>query len=280
MRILALVASPRRLGNSEILAKEMLASLPDEIEKEMIRLTDLAIGPCRACYACLPAGKDCVLEDDLDFLLDRIRAADGVVIVSPCYFLGSHTTVKTIGDRLISVLADQAGFSGKRCVTATVYGIPDWEGYAREAVRNFARFLHLEVVGSMAVQAANPGEAVCPEVLAQAAELAQRLIGAASPREEAAGAILCKGCASSLLQVARSGEVHCVMCGAKGRLSQDGGEISAAFAAEEAGRFSPEGMEEHARRLAQVKEEYLANRGELFKIRKPYENYDWWVKPR
>ena len=279
MKILGLVASPRRLGNSEILVKEMLASLPDEIEKEMIRLTDLEIEPCRACYACLPAEKDCVLKDDLSFLLDKIKAADGVIIVSPCYFLGSHTAVKTIGDRLISVLANQSDFRAKKCVTATTYGVPDWEGYAREAVRNFAGFLHLDVVGSMAVQAANPGDVVRPEVLAQARELAGRLTGMALPQEEVTDVILCESCSSSLLQVDRAGGIRCVMCGARGRLSHDQARFSAVYDEGEEYRFSPEGMNEHAERLERIKEEYLANRGQLFQVRKPYENYDWWVKP-
>ena len=59
MKVLGLVASPRNLGNSEILVKEMLASLPYTIEKEMIRLSALAIQPCKACYACLPDGWHC-----------------------------------------------------------------------------------------------------------------------------------------------------------------------------------------------------------------------------
>jgi multimeric flavodoxin WrbA len=54
----------------------MLASLPDSIDQKMIQLTDLAIQHCVACYACLPEGKPCVIEDDLVFVLDNIKAAD------------------------------------------------------------------------------------------------------------------------------------------------------------------------------------------------------------
>ena len=67
MKVLALVASQRKLGNSEILAKEMLSALPDTVEKEMIRLTDLEIQGCKACYACLAEETGYVIQDDLHF---------------------------------------------------------------------------------------------------------------------------------------------------------------------------------------------------------------------
>lgn len=103
MRVLGLVASVRKLGNSEIMVKEMLAALPDDVEKTMIRLSDLNIGQCQACYACLPPNKSCIIDDDLPFLLNNIRRADAVIIGTSCYFLGTHTSLKVIGDRLISV---------------------------------------------------------------------------------------------------------------------------------------------------------------------------------
>ncbi len=277
MKVLALVGSPRRLGNSEILAKEMLAALPADAEKEMVRLTELRIEPCRACYACLPAERGCVIEDDLAFLLARVKAADAVVIAAPCYFLGAHTSVKTVGDRLIAILANSAEYAGKRCVTAVTYGIPGWEGYAREMVMNFARFLHLEVVGSMLVQAASPGEAARPEVLAEARALAGRLL-AGGADVSLPGVCTCRRCGSSLLQISPDGEVRCPMCDARGRLRAAGAGMAVEFAPDGHGRFSPAGKDEHAALLTAIKERYLATRSELFQLRKPYEGLDLWVK--
>jgi multimeric flavodoxin WrbA len=76
VKILGLVSSPRRLGNSEIVVKEMMNRLPDDWDKQMIRLNDLRIDRCKGCYACLPKEKRCVLKDNLNFFLDHIRAAD------------------------------------------------------------------------------------------------------------------------------------------------------------------------------------------------------------
>jgi multimeric flavodoxin WrbA/uncharacterized Zn finger protein (UPF0148 family) len=277
MRVLALVGSPRKLGNAEILAKEMLAALPAGTEREMIRLPELDIKPCRACYACLPADRGCVIGDDMAFLLDRIRAADAVIIAAACYFLGAHTSVKTAGDRLIAVLANNAEFAGKRCVTAVTYGIPGWEGYAREMVLNFARFLHLDVVGSMLAQAASPGEAARPEVLAEARELAGRLVSGKADLS-LNGVQVCPACGSSLLQLTPAGGVRCPMCDARGKLTVKDGEVAVEFAAAAHERFSPAGKEEHAALLTAIKERYMATRSELFRARKPYEDMDWWAK--
>ena len=52
MRVLGIISSPRRGGNSELAAKEILNTLPDSWEKAMININDLDIKTCTACYAC------------------------------------------------------------------------------------------------------------------------------------------------------------------------------------------------------------------------------------
>jgi multimeric flavodoxin WrbA len=191
MKILGLVASPRRLGNCEIIVSEMLRSLPDDFEKEMLRLPALAISDCKACYACLPSDKGCIIKDDLDFFLERIKQADCIIIASPCYFLGVHTSIKKICDRFISILNNASQFAGKKCVTVITYGIPGWEGYAREALMSFSRFLHLDHQGDLVIQAANPGESATEAILDKARMLAQRLLGTNGQEQDSTVLNLC-----------------------------------------------------------------------------------------
>lgn len=278
MKVLGIVASARRLGNSEILAKEMLSSLPEQVEKTLIRLTDLDIRQCTACYACLPEDSRCVIKDDLEFLFEHIRQADAVIITAPCYFLGPHTTVKLVSDRLISLLQKAGEFSGKKCVVAVSYGIEGWEGYAREATVNLAGFLHLDVVGTMLVKAASPGEVVKPEVLAEARQLAAALLSGV-PVQSTADLLSCEDCGSTLLQLSLNGKVECRMCGLHGKLEVEGEKTHICFDMRQHKRFSPEGMTEHGKLLEAVRDEYIAQRQELNKLRKPYQAYDWWVKP-
>lgn len=279
MKILGLVASPRKLGNSEILIKEMAASLPGNHSITLLRLSDLNIRHCQACYACLPAENSCILDDDLPFFLDAVAQADCILLGTPCYFLGAHTSLKLIGDRLISILHNGARFAGKKCVITVTYGVPGWDGYAREAAMSFARFLHLDVLGVLSLCAANPGEVAQPDILAQARHLAQRLLPAATPAAPSSPPLHCPSCDSSLLHLSPSGAVSCPLCDWKGAIANTGSVLSLAGPCCHQ-RYSAEGMEHHAAVLDQIKNEFIKTRTSLYRLRQPYKSFDhWWIKP-
>ena len=285
MKVLAIVASARKVGNSEILAKEMLASLPDSVEKRMLRLEDCRIEPCRACYACLASGTDCIIPDDLASILHEIQEADAIILASPVYFLGMHTRLKLLCDRLISVLNESAKYAGRRCVAAVPYGVAGWQGYGVEATVSFARFLHLDVVGVLPVHAANPGEAVQAEVLSRARELAGRLL----PKNETelpaerednarqttnAGDVACSACGSGIFRVSKVGGIQCVICGTSAKFEMpataDDATVQCTWTMPDPFRYSAAGMAEHAHRLEEIKAEFIARRQELLAVRKPY----------
>ena len=278
MKVLAIVASARKTGNSEILAKEMLAALPASAEKRLIHLAELNIEPCRACYACLPTGCKCVIGDDFAGLLSAIREAEAVIIASPVYFLGMHTRLKLVCDRLIAVVNEAESYTGRRCVVVVPYGVEGWQGYGVEATVSFARFLHLNVVGVLPVHAANPGEAVRPEILADARRLAGKLTAGATANSAAdvsqvrqPDALSCAFCGSGLVRVTADGGLRCGLCDAGGRLSAAGdGLLKCEWETPEHFRFSPQGMKEHAERLERIKTEFLARRHELAEARAPY----------
>ena len=284
MKVLAIVASARKTGNSEILAREMLAALQESVEKKMIRLADFNIEPCKACYACLPSGCDCVIQDDYDVFLQQVRAADAVIVAAPVYFLGMHTRLKLLCDRFISVLNEAEKYAGRRCVVAVPYGVAGWQGYGVEATVSFARFLHLEVVGVMPVHAANPGEVVQPEVLKRARELAGLLLGEVLPDNNATmlrqsvdeSDLVCGFCGSGMLRVSLDGGSRCVLCGAIGRIKASGegsgSMLQCHWQPPEHPRFSPSGMQEHGARLEQIKADFMTRRDELAELRKPYKN--------
>ena len=286
MKVLAIVSSARKVGNSEILAKEMLAALPDSVEKKVLRLEDFRIEPCRACYACLTSGKDCIIPDDLASILHEIQEADAIILASPVYFLGMHTRLKLLCDRLISVMNEGEKYAGRRCVVAVPYGVADWQGYGVEATVSVARFLHLDVVGVLPVRAANPGEAVRPEILGRARELAGRLLSAdaASPDSGDATAVVrqstevddiaCPVCGSGILRISTDGGLRCAICGTIGNLRATPAvaamELQPAWTATEHFRYSAAGMAEHARRLEAIKADFMSHRQELLMLRKPY----------
>ena len=51
--VLGIVASPRKLGNSELAVKEIGSRIEEPHQLKMIRLNDFDIQPCIGCYRCL-----------------------------------------------------------------------------------------------------------------------------------------------------------------------------------------------------------------------------------
>lgn len=281
MKVLGICASQRKLGNSEILLKEMLSHFPDRMEKNLIRTTDLNILPCNACYACLPEDKPCVLQDDFNFLLSQIQSADIVLIASPVYFLGMHNSLKMIQDRFISILNKGHLFPKKKCLLAIPYGIKEWEGAAYSQLNAFAQFLNLEVQESLLIQAPNPGEVITENHLADLKTMVDRLLANQKPEVNAHQIIYCPACQSDLLQFYSTGKVRCIYCNYQGQAQLYSSKFSVNWEPNQHLRFSASGLKAHAALLESIKNQYLSKRQQLNEIRKPYRNFDfWWVNPK
>ena len=107
--ILILSASPRKNGNSDILCHQFMKGAEDAGNQvELIPLYDKNIGFCRACYACFKSGK-CVLKDDMAEILDKIQAADVLVVATPTYFLTMNGKLKNTIDRFLPKWQDLSG---------------------------------------------------------------------------------------------------------------------------------------------------------------------------
>ncbi len=146
-------------------------------------------------------------------------------------------------------------------------------------MNNFAHFLHLDLVGNMVVKAASPGEVIRPEILQEARALAASVVIPGKQQNlTIPGVLTCQGCGSSLLQIQESGQVRCVMCGTEGELSSNDKTYEIHTVKDKPIRYSQQGMDEHTRKLEDVKKSYIANRNELFALRKKYDSYDWWIK--
>ena len=84
--MLAISASPRRGGNSEVLCDEFLRGAAERGHAvEKLRLAEKRSAPCLACSACADS-HDCVRKDDMAEVLAALKAADVIVLASPVYF--------------------------------------------------------------------------------------------------------------------------------------------------------------------------------------------------
>ena len=83
MKVLAVLGSPRRGGNTETLLDEALRGASDHGGVcEKIVLRDLRITPCLEIYQCTKAGI-CAIKDDMQTLFPKIEQAERLILASP-----------------------------------------------------------------------------------------------------------------------------------------------------------------------------------------------------
>ncbi len=108
LKVVAFNGSPRPDGNTGRLIRRVF----QELEREGIatELVDLAGSRLRGCTACMRCRTDtnrrCALDDDpLNGWLEKMFAADGILLGSPTYFADITAELKA--------LIDRAGFVGR-----------------------------------------------------------------------------------------------------------------------------------------------------------------------
>lgn len=102
MKVVAFNGSARPKGNTAILLNLVLEELRCEgIETELVSLAGRALPGCRACYQCFEkADGHCVVTGDiLNECMDKMAAADGILLGSPTYFSDLTAAMKALIER-------------------------------------------------------------------------------------------------------------------------------------------------------------------------------------
>jgi len=269
--VLGLIGSPRRLGNCEVLVKEIWKNLGAGYKLRLIRLPSLDIRPCQACYACV-MGKACPARDDMDFLLDCIAGSDAYIIASPVYFLGAHSIFKRILDRGFLLYNILERTYGKPCILLNLYGMGDRLGAAPHTLMTLASFLGLAIKTSVNIKAALPGEVLMDENIASTAlGLAQKLFSE-EHREPSHG---CPFCGCDIVRMEEQGLI-CTLCHGRFGIDPSGGTVRI----KEGQIFgTPEHMLLHRGWLGGMKQEFLKKRKEILKITLAYKDLGEWMEP-
>jgi len=163
--VLILVGSPRRLGNSAVLAEQIAAGVHSAgAQVETFFLQDLSIQPCDGCDACHDnPGSGCILEDDMQKLYPKLREASAIVIATPIYWFTMSAQTKLCIDRWYALEGtDGNELAGKRFGFALAYGDTDpYTSGAINAIRSFqdmCRYLKANLVGIVYGSANDAGE--------------------------------------------------------------------------------------------------------------------------
>jgi multimeric flavodoxin WrbA len=151
MKVVAFNGSPRRDGNTKILIDTIFEILQKEgIETEMVQLGNKKVHGCTACGKCKEKqdGKCHIKNDHLNYCIEKMVEADGIIIGSPVYFADVTTEVKALID-VAGYVTRANGFLLKKKIGAGVIAVRRGGAlHTFETINNFFLINQMIVPGS------------------------------------------------------------------------------------------------------------------------------------
>ena len=123
MKVVAINGSARKGGNTAILLGHVLGELANEgIETELVELAGADIHGCLACRKCSTRkDRHCSQTDDMgNVCIDKMAAADGILLGSPTYVADISPEIKTLIDRACLVAGANGGMFRRKVGAAVV----------------------------------------------------------------------------------------------------------------------------------------------------------------
>ena len=101
-KIVMLVGSPRKHGNTDTLAHAFLEGIDQKKNSiAVISIPDIKVKGCVGCNYCYrDAEHRCALQDDMQQIYQELSAAEVLVVATPIYFYGIPSQLKAVIDRL------------------------------------------------------------------------------------------------------------------------------------------------------------------------------------
>jgi len=147
VRLLGIVGSPRRGGNTHTLVSRVLEGAEDGgATTDLVLLEEVTVNECDGCHACWTEG-ECTQGDDMNALYPRLAEADVIVFGTPVYWYGPTALMKAFLDRFVffNCPEHRPQVRGTRAALVVPFEEPD-ERTAELVVAMFDRsFAYLEV---------------------------------------------------------------------------------------------------------------------------------------
>ncbi len=178
-KVIVLLGSPRKKGNSTVLAKQVIRGVESVGgQVETVYLNGLDIKPCQGCYACRKKeSSGCAVDDDMQPLYPRLVESHAWIIASPVYWFSMSAQTKIFMDRCFALFNDDQEKSlliNKRIAIAMSYGDADpFNSGCVNALRSFQdayRYVGARIVGMVYGSAEELGEIKSNTLLMEQAE--------------------------------------------------------------------------------------------------------------
>jgi len=141
MKFIGINGSPRKSWNTHTLVEEALKGAANRgAETELIHLYDLRFRGCISCFECKRTGGPsvgrCAAKDDLKPVLEKIEAADGLVIGSPIYIGEVSASTRALIERLtfqyISYNKERKPLLNKKISTGLIFTMNAGESHLEQ----------------------------------------------------------------------------------------------------------------------------------------------------
>lgn len=111
MKVVAINGSPHAEGNTYLALKMVTDELERQgVETEILHVGNKNIRGCLACGGCAKnKNEKCVIDDYVNEAIQKMKAADGIIIGSPVYYATISGTMKCFLDRAFYVAGANGG---------------------------------------------------------------------------------------------------------------------------------------------------------------------------
>lgn len=153
MKTVAIIGSPRKGGNCDVLVNELLEKI--EGEKDAYFLQDLDMKYCLACQKCQKG--DCIADDDLCEIVDKMMEADLFIFSTPIYYGQMSAQAKTLIDRFYQVSQNpNKSLEGTKVVEIFTQANPSeaFDGYIDSMKTMPFGYMGMEVVDTIVARGA------------------------------------------------------------------------------------------------------------------------------
>jgi hypothetical protein len=283
--ILGIVGSARPWGNSELVVRQALRGAESEGAKaQMIRLTGLHLESCTGCMRCVIGGKPCRLDDDMDWLIEAIRSAEGLVLAAPTYFLGPAAVIKLVLDRLLMVSGrvEEALPLPRPAVTIAICGLEDWQGVTLPYLNALVAAFGYRAIDSLTAVAPGPGEVLLDDALLGQILAAGQRLGRGELQPAPSPPNTCPICRCNSFTLTGTRAI-CPICGQEAAVERTGDTLELHFepVAGTGHRWTPQGLRKHMIEWVMATgPRFLARRAEIKARRTPFRQMEAaWLRP-
>ena len=152
MNILILSGSPRKGGNTELLAEAFVKGTSAQHHVEIVSVRDYKVNPCLGCNACFNSNGICAQKDNIAIIYEKMSQADMLVIASPVYFYGISAQLKAVIDRFHNPIRDSFHIKKTALLLVGAASLPELFDAILTEYNLCLKFFNIEDAGKVLVR--------------------------------------------------------------------------------------------------------------------------------